>query len=207
MRNQADGAYKWIAHFMCHWSKFHILFPLERKTGAAVADGLERFVFSFLGTPRILHHDNGREFVNEIVRNVVATWPGETLIITGRPRHPQSQGMVEQGNATLKRLIGARMTDWRAAQPGVYIFLEIPCHGIMTVSLLLQMQLYTRLFIVMVMTRYGIHFILMCTSAMSVLYACTLCHMVYTKIGDADYRSCLFTSYTSVYQIVILVLI
>ena len=178
MRNQADGAYKWIAHFMCHWSKFHILFPLERKTGAAVADGLERFVFSFLGTPRILHHDNGREFENEIVRNVVATWPGETLIITGRPRHPQSQGMVEQGNATLKRLIGARMTDWRAAQPGVYISWG-----------------------------YGIHFILMCTSAMSVLYACTLCHMVYTKIDDADYISCLFTSYTSVYQIVVLILI
>ena len=97
-------------------------------------------------------------------------------------------------------------TDWRTAQPCVYIFLEIPSHGIMTVSLLLQMQLCTRLFIVIVMTRYGIHFILMCTSAMSVLYACTLCHMAYTKIGDADYRSRLFISYTSGYQIIVLVL-
>ena len=87
------------------------------------------------------------------------------------------------------------MTGWRAAQQGVYNFLEIHSHGIMTVSLLLQMQLCTQLFIVMVMTRYGIHFILMCTSAMSVLYACTLCHIVYTKIDPKFVNAILHSLY------------
>ena len=60
------------------------------------------------------NHDNGREFVNQIVTETVKSWPGETAIITGRPRHPQSQGMVEQGNAVVKRLLGNRIMDWRA---------------------------------------------------------------------------------------------
>ena len=99
---------------MDHWSKFHILFPLERKTAVLVAEGLEKNVFAVFGTPKILHHDNEREFVNQIVTETVKSWPGETAIITGRPRHPQSQGMVEQGNAVVKRLLGNRIMDWRA---------------------------------------------------------------------------------------------
>lgn len=123
-RNQPDGKFKWIAHYMDHWSKFHILFPLEWKTGALVADGLEANVFSVLGTPKVLHHDNGKEFVNEIVRQVVRSWPGETVIVTGRARHPQSQGMVEQANGTLKRLLGARITEWRLTESKLKLMLS-----------------------------------------------------------------------------------
>lgn len=122
MRSNQDGAYKWIGHFMDHWSKFSILFPLERKTGALVAEELETKVFSIFGTPKILHHDNGREFVNDIVRHVVQSWPGETVIITGRARHPQSQGMIEQANGTLKRLLGSRMSDWQSQQRSKWYF-------------------------------------------------------------------------------------
>ena len=50
-----------------------------------------RNAVSVFGTPKIMHHDTGREFVNEIVRNVLDTWSGDTLVITGRARHPQSQ--------------------------------------------------------------------------------------------------------------------
>ena len=53
---------------MDHWSKFHVLFPLARKSAAKVGLGLQNHVFAYLGTPRILHSDNGHEFVNEIVR-------------------------------------------------------------------------------------------------------------------------------------------
>lgn len=103
---------------MDHWSKIHIVFPLEHKTALQVAEGLDKHVFSVFGTPKVLHHDNGKEFVNEVVRSVVQSWPGETTIITGRARHPQSQGMVEQANATFKRLLGARIEEWHASHSG-----------------------------------------------------------------------------------------
>ena len=55
------------------------------------------------------HRDRVREFVNKIVGNVLDTWPGETLVITGRAGHPQSQGLVEQAQChSLKRLLQNR---------------------------------------------------------------------------------------------------
>ena len=99
---------------MDHWSKFHVLFPLARKSAAEVGLNLQNLVFSYLGTPRILHSDNGREFVNEIVSDVAKSWPGKVTIVNGRPRHPQSQGLMWsraiicfcwQGNSMLKKCL------------------------------------------------------------------------------------------------------
>ena len=58
-----------------------------------------------------LPSDNGREFVNEIVRDVTESWPGQVTIINGRPRNPRCQGLVEQGNHTVEKLLGARLHD------------------------------------------------------------------------------------------------
>ena len=88
MRHRPDGIYKWVGHYMDHWSKFHVLFALSRKSAAEVGLNLQNQVFAYLGTPRILHSDNGREFVNEIVRDVVKSWPGKVTIVNGRPRNP-----------------------------------------------------------------------------------------------------------------------
>ena len=63
-----------------HCNKFHVLFPLARKSAAEVGLNLQNLVFSYLGTPRILHSDNGREFVNEIVSDVAKSWPGKVTI-------------------------------------------------------------------------------------------------------------------------------
>ena len=53
---------------------------------------------SLFGLPKIQQSDNGREFVNEIVKETLTLWPGHVVIINGRPRHSQSQGLVEKGN-------------------------------------------------------------------------------------------------------------
>ena len=108
MRHDSDGPYNWIGHFMDHFSKFHVLFPLENKRGQTVATALRQHVFSYFGLPYILQSDNGREFVNSILEDLVELWPGETKIINGRARHPQSQGLVEQGNFTIERMVSAR---------------------------------------------------------------------------------------------------
>ena len=71
---------------------------------------------------KLLHSDNGREFVNEIIRNLLKDWPGEVVIINGRPRNPKCQGLIEQGNHMVEKQLGVRLhenkrtdspwTDW-----------------------------------------------------------------------------------------------
>lgn len=49
-----------------------------RKSAAEVALNLQNHVFTILGIPRILHSDNGWEFVNDIA--LVKEWPGQITI-------------------------------------------------------------------------------------------------------------------------------
>ena len=48
---------------------------------------LEKWVFPFIGLPKIIQSDNGREFVNKLIEEVVASWPGYVQLVSGRPRH------------------------------------------------------------------------------------------------------------------------
>ena len=46
--------------------------------------------------------------MNGIVRKLVDDWSGEITIINGRARHPQSQGLVERGNAKVEEMLACR---------------------------------------------------------------------------------------------------
>ena len=72
---------------------------------AAVAFALSNRVFAVLGTPKILHSDNGREFVNEIIHSIIKEWPGEVMVVNGRPRNWKCQGLIEQGNGMVEKLL------------------------------------------------------------------------------------------------------
>jgi hypothetical protein len=98
------NGYKWIFHAKDHFSKYSWLYPLPSKEAINVAETLKSIFFQF-GPPRILHSDNGREFVAKVILDLTKLWPG-LLIINGRPRHPQSQGLVERGNAVVQQMLG-----------------------------------------------------------------------------------------------------
>ena len=68
-------------------------------------------MFPVMGLPSILQSDNGREFVNKLIEEVVASWPGHVQLVSGQPRHPQSQGLVEQAHYTLERMMSARIAE------------------------------------------------------------------------------------------------
>ena len=53
----------------------------------------------------IIHSDNGREFVNGVIKRTIACWPGTCKLINGRPRHPRSQGCIEKVNDSLVKQI------------------------------------------------------------------------------------------------------
>ena len=49
--------------------------------------------------------------MNEIVRDVVKNWQGHVTIVNGKPHNPKCHGLVEQGNHTAEKLLGARFHD------------------------------------------------------------------------------------------------
>jgi len=58
--------------------------------------------------PKILQSDNGTEFKNKELKELINGWDqGRCTIVHGRPRHPQSQGKVEQSNRTLSEMLAA----------------------------------------------------------------------------------------------------
>ena len=55
--------------------------------------------------PYLLQSDNGCEFVNAVIKDLLTNWEDLCKNINGRPRHPQSQGAVERGNQEVETMI------------------------------------------------------------------------------------------------------
>ena len=105
-RKSPDGIHNWIGHVIDHFSKYHILFPLQRKEAKKVADSLVVRVFAYFGLPYILHSDRGREFVNEIIVKTVNMWPGGCKLVNN-----WVQGCVEKGNHCVEMMIAAKREE------------------------------------------------------------------------------------------------
>ena len=63
---------------------------------------LEEFVLAYLGPPKIFRSDNGRKVVNNLIHAMFKRWGGDVTFVDGRPRHSQSQGLIEHGNCTVE---------------------------------------------------------------------------------------------------------
>ncbi|CAF4665423.1 unnamed protein product, partial [Didymodactylos carnosus] len=83
-------------------------FALRNKTAVEVAWKLRELFFVF-GPPRLLHSDNGKEFVANVIIELKQLFP-EMCFVRGRPRHPQSQGCVERANGILTVALGKWMS-------------------------------------------------------------------------------------------------
>jgi hypothetical protein len=88
------------------------------KEANNVANILQSIFYQF-GPPKILQSDKGREFVTKMITDLTKKWPG-LMIVNGRPRHSQSQGLVERGNSVVQQLIGKWLSsnnclDWPSA--------------------------------------------------------------------------------------------
>jgi hypothetical protein len=102
-----DIIYNWILNCIDHFSKFTWEFPLTNKSAIDIAVKLRELFFVF-GPPRLLHSDNGREFVASVIFELKQLFP-DMVFIRGRPRHPQSQGCIERANGVLCDALGKWM--------------------------------------------------------------------------------------------------
>ena len=109
MYPNVDNEFKYIIHARDHYSRFSWAIAAKRKDAITVRNFLIR-IFSEYGSPKILHTDNGGEFIANVINQLIKACP-TMKIIHGRPRHPQFQGSVERGNQELKKKIWAWMND------------------------------------------------------------------------------------------------
>ena len=101
---------RYVAHMIDASSKLRWAVAIKKKTAAAVLE-VVRHVFTQFGHPALLHTDNGTEFANKQLEQECRLWG--TYMVHGRPYHPQSQGVIENPNGVLKRL----MYRWRSSHP------------------------------------------------------------------------------------------
>ena len=117
MRHLPDGDKKWILHGVDYWSKFNFAYGIPSKRAVDVALILNIHIFPYFGVPKILHSDNGREFINQVIDELLRTWHSEIQLVSGRPRHPQSQGIVERAHYTLERKLTTEINRTKLKQP------------------------------------------------------------------------------------------
>ncbi|XP_023214332.1 KRAB-A domain-containing protein 2-like, partial [Centruroides sculpturatus] len=105
MQSQADEEYKFILVYQDHLTKFVQLRPLKTKRAEEVAHVLLD-IFTIFGAPSILQSDNGREFANNIIKEMCNMW-SELKMVHGKPRHSQSQGSVERCNQDVENMLSS----------------------------------------------------------------------------------------------------
>lgn len=102
MQTEPDGPFKFIMNYQDHLTKFVFLRALKTKRADEVAYNLMD-IFCIVGAPCLIHSDNGREFVNQVINSLADMF--QAKIIHGKPRHSQSQGSIERANQDVRDIL------------------------------------------------------------------------------------------------------
>ena len=102
-------------------------------------------------------------YVNSIFRQILEDLPGEVTIINGRVRHPQSQGVVEKGNAKVEEMLACHFqsekaddyVEWTSHLPMIQCKLSFVC--LLTISFCID-QLNTCVHVTINTTPYEVVF-------------------------------------------------
>ena len=114
MRHLPDGDYKWICHAIAIGQSLILLSLLRQKRPSLWHQYLKPTFFHTLhGVPKIFQSDNGKEFVNSVIERLLHSWSTDIQIIQGRPRHPQSQGVIERAHRTLEQKLATQLESTR----------------------------------------------------------------------------------------------
>ena len=97
-----NEGFGWALVIIDSFSKFACVVPCKKKAAVDVKDAFEK-IFCIIGSPIILHTDNGKEFRNGLITQMCAEFDIKAL--HGRPRCPWVQGQVERLNGTLKFML------------------------------------------------------------------------------------------------------
>ena len=106
----------WVCVMKDHFTKYHWTKAFKGKDMGPIANYILE-VFKENVVPEQLHSDNGSEFVNQCVKEVLRLL-NTSNFTHGKPRHPQTQGLVERSNATIKTKLMKKCMDEGLTAPG-----------------------------------------------------------------------------------------
>ena len=109
---------KYALVLMDYFSKYVHVFPMANQTTESVADCLMKLILE-QGVPERLHSDQGRQFEAAVFQELCRQLGIQKTRTT--PYHPQSDGMVERFNRTLKDMVAKYVkgngSNWDAIVP------------------------------------------------------------------------------------------
>jgi len=98
----SEEGYQYILMCVDVMSGYVVLRPLLDKSAASVAKALWNIIAEY-GTMKIIQSDNGTEFVNSIIEQMVQMYGIDHRLITAY--HPVANGMVERQNKEVARAL------------------------------------------------------------------------------------------------------
>ena len=111
---ESDIGNKYILMVCDYFTRWTEAFALPNQEAISIAEVLVEQFFCRFGCPNQLHSDQGRNFESEIFQGVCELMGIEKTRTT--PLHPQSDGLVERFNRTLKDMLSlfveANQRDW-----------------------------------------------------------------------------------------------
>jgi transposase InsO family protein len=125
-----DNNFKYVLHIKHHFSQYTALYASHDKKAEVVQKHFAYWMGHF-GVPKIVQSDNGggfRSVLEELLREQ------GIQIIHGWAKHPQSQGLVEQGNFVIKRKLEfwqarTKIRSWVKALLFIALAMNKQCHS------------------------------------------------------------------------------
>jgi hypothetical protein len=114
MEKYADtnNNYKYLLVLIDVFSKYAFVTPLKDKTDTATVSALEQILDDNKVQPSAIQSDNGSEFINYKMKELLTERKIHQIVSS--PYHPQSNGVVERFNRTMKNIIHKFMVHYNS---------------------------------------------------------------------------------------------
>ena len=109
MQVTSQGSHKWIMVHQDHLTKFSVRKASTFKCASKVTYQLVN-IFLLVGAPHILQSYNGTDFTAAMI-NELKDLRKDLVIVQDKPRHPQSQGLMECANGDITDMQVAWMSE------------------------------------------------------------------------------------------------